>query len=193
MFISVFDYDSPLRRLLTKHGFEKSPDYGVTRRLRFGNRPLPEPAMAAGYLLRITRPGDERDCQRIADVLNAGFNRISHTAEEYQKFITLSPSFRHYLNLVAEAQDGSFAAHVGVTYDKTNRRCIFEPVCTYPNHRRLGLARSLMFEGPHRLKALGASDVYVGTGDRIPANELYESVGFTEAYQGYDWVKVMQS
>jgi GNAT superfamily N-acetyltransferase len=114
-------------------------------------------------------------------------------AEKYQNFITLSPSFRYNLILVAEVQDGSFAAQVSVTYAETSRRGIFEPVSIHPNHRRLGLARNLRFERLHRLKVLGASDVYFGTGDMIPANELYESVGFTEAYYGYDWVKVMQS
>ena len=61
----------------------------------------------------------------------------------------------------------------GITFDETNRRGIFELACTHPNHCRLGLTRSLMFEWLHRLKALVASDVYVGTGDRRPSNELY--------------------
>jgi ribosomal protein S18 acetylase RimI-like enzyme len=130
------------------------------------------------------------DCQRIADVLNAAFNRTFHTAEEFYAFASRAPSFRYDLHLVAEAPDGSFAAHVGVTYDEVNRRGIYEPVCTHPDHRRHGLARTLMFEGWHRLKRLGASDVYVATGDDLAANELYESVGFTEAYKGCIWRKV---
>jgi mycothiol synthase len=190
--MTVFEYDSPRRRLLAAHGFEKTDDYCVSRRMRLGSRPLPEPTLASGYLLRTTQPGDMRDCQGIADILNASFKRTFHNAEEFFNFSTCSPSFNHELDLVAEAQDGTFAAYVGITYDPTNRCGIFEPVCTHPRHLRLGLARSLMFEGLHRLKSLGASDVYVGTGDMIPANALYEAVGFTEAYAGYDWVKVMQ-
>lgn len=190
LLIFVFEYDSPRRRLLAQRGYEKMPDGGVTRRLQFGSNPLPRAVMAEGYVLRTTRPGDEGDCQRIAAVLNAAFNRDFHTADEYRTFTALSPSFRHDLNLVAEAPDGSFAAHVGVTYDEANRRGIFEPVCTHPDHRRRGLARALMIEGLRRLKALGASDVYVGTGDAAPANALYEAVGFTEVYKGYTWRKV---
>jgi mycothiol synthase len=185
--IYAFEYDAPRRRLLEKRGYKKMPHGDVIRRLRFGNRPLPERDLAPGYLMRATRPGDENDCQSIADVLNASFGRTIHTALEVHNFMANSPSFRHDLNLVAEAPDGTFAAHVGVTYDETNRRGIFEPVCTNPDHRRNGLARSLMFEGLHRLKALGATDVYVSTGDAVPANELYESIGFTEAYKGYAW------
>ena len=191
--IFVPDYNSPRRRLLERRGFVKMDWSGVTRRLRFGNAPLPEPIVADGYAMRTTRPNDFDDCQRLADVLNAGFNRPGfHTADEYHNFVTQSPSFRHDLNLVAEAPDGSFAAHVGVTYEDRNRYGIFEPVCTHPAHRRKGLARSLMFEGLRRLKALGALDVYVGTGDAVAANELYESVGFTEAYKGYVWRKTFQ-
>jgi hypothetical protein len=189
LYIPVFDYDEPRQRLLEQRGWEKTQYGWVVRRLRFGNTPLPPVNMAEGYTLRTTRPGDGTDYQRMADVLNGGFNRTIHTADEYRVFCTGSPSFRHDLNLVAEAPDGSFASHVGVTYDEVNQRGIFEPVCTHPAHRRNHLAQTLMFEGLHRLKALGATDVYVGAGDAVAANALYESIGFTEAYRGGIWRK----
>jgi mycothiol synthase len=186
----VYEYDATRRRLLEQRGYEKTPHGGVIRRLRFGSRPLPQPVIAEGYTLRTTRPGDEGDFQRVADLLNAAFNRTFHNAGEYRTFTRLSPSFRHDLDLVAEAPDGSLAALVGMMYDETNHYGLFEPVCTHPDHRGKGLARALMFEGMRRVKALGATDVYVGTGDMLPANALYESVGFTEAYRGYTWRKV---
>ena len=46
-----------------------------------------------------------------------------------------------------------------------------------------------MVEGLHRLKALGATDVIVDTGDMIPANRLYDSIGFTEVCRGHTWRK----
>ena len=104
--------------------------------------------------------------------------------------MTHAPSFRHDLDLAAEAPDGGFAAYVSVTYDEANQRGIFEPVCTAPAHRRRGLAKALMVEGLHRLKEFGAKNVYLGTGDMVPANRLYEAVGFTEAYKGYIWRKL---
>ena len=67
---------------------------------------------------------------------------------------------------------------------------IFEPVCTAPEHRHQGLARALMVEGLHRLRALGAETACLGTGDMVPANKLYEAVGFTEAYWGSTWKKL---
>jgi GNAT superfamily N-acetyltransferase len=187
--IYVYEYDAPRRRLLEKRGYEKMPSGGVIRRMRFGQRPLPQPSLAQGYALRTTRPDDEADCQRIADLLNAAFGRDWHTAMEYHSFASQAPCYRNELDLVAEAPGGSFGAYVGMTYDAANCCGFFEPVCTHPDHRRKGLAGALMREGLRRVKALGATDVYVDTGDRAAANEFYETIGFTEAYKGYDWRK----
>ena len=187
--VFAFDYDVPRRRILTRRGFERLPGGAVTRRLRLGAGVVPAPQLPDGYAMRTTRPG-VGDAQRIADLLNAAFDRTVHNAAEYQAFTATSPSFRHDLDLVAEASDGSFGAYAGVTYDAVNRRGIFEPVCTDPRHRRQGLARGLMLEGIRRVRALGAVDVYVATGQLNPANELYDSVGFTEAYTGGSWRKV---
>lgn len=185
----VFDYDSPRQRLLAERGYERLAGGGVTRRLRLGERPLPTPDIASGYHIRTTRPGAQEDYQGVAAILNAAFQRNIHTAVELRNFMTHSPSFRHDLDLLAAAPDGSFAAYVGVTYDGRNRLGIFEPVCTHPDHRRRGLARALMVEGLWRLRDLGASEVTVGTGDDVAANRLYEAVGFTEAYRGRVWEK----
>jgi hypothetical protein len=47
-----------------------------------------------------------------------------------------------------------------------------------------------MREGLRRLRALGATDAFVETGDMGPANGLYEAVGFTEAYLGHYWERI---
>lgn len=188
--IFVNDYDAYRQRLLRERGFEKQEYGGVTRCLRLGAQPLTPPQLAAGYTLRTTNPDDPADCQRIADILNAAFNRDFHTGSDYQNFARQAPSFRRDLDLVAVAPDGSFAAYVGIPYDEANKLGIFEPVCTHPNHQRKGLGKALMQEGLLRLRAIGAVDVVVGTGDMIPANRLYDSLGFTEAYKGYSWLKV---
>lgn len=186
--VFAFEYDALRQRLLEQRAYEKMPWSGVTRRLRLDKQPLSPRPIAEGYTLRTTRP-DLADYQRVADVLNASFGRDFHTARELYSFMTLSPSFRHELDFVAETADGSFAAYVGLTFDEANRRGIFEPVCTHPAHRRRGLAQTLMFEGLRRLKTLGAQYAYVSTGDSVPANQLYESVGFAEVYTGYIWRK----
>jgi ribosomal protein S18 acetylase RimI-like enzyme len=185
----VYENDALRRRLLSELGFVKTDACGMIRRMRLGAQPFASPGLADGYTLRTTRPGDPSDCQRIADLLNIAFGRTFHNAEEYRNFTRHAPCFRQELDLVAEAPNGSFASYVGIPYDETNRLGIFEPVCTHPDHRRLGLAASLMREGLLRLRSIGAVDVTVDTGDLEPANRLYDNLGFTEAHRGYAWRK----
>lgn len=187
--IYVNEYDVLRQRLLVERGFEKTEFWGMIRHLRLGEQNLVRPAIHEGYSLRMTCPDDTDDCQRIAGLLNAAFGRTFHNALEYQNFCKLAPCFRRELDLVAVAPDGSFAAYAGIPYDETNRRGIFEPVCTHPDHQRRGLGKALMQAGLLRLKAMGAVDATVDTGDMIPANRLYDSLGFTEAYQGFSWQK----
>lgn len=187
--IFVYDYDTARQQVLQERGYTKMDYGGVVRRLCFAEHTLQDAVLAAGYTLRTTHPADLADCQQIADLLNAAFERNFHNALEYQNFTKLAPSFHNDLDLVAVAPDGTFAAYVGIPYDEVNRRGIFEPVCTHPAHRRLGLAQTLMLEGLRRLHALGAVDATVGTGDMIPANRLYDSIGFTEVQKGYVWQK----
>lgn len=160
----------------------------MVRRLRFGARPWPGASLPAGYRLRETRP-DPADDQGIADLLNAAFGRTSHTAAEFRGFTATAPSFRRDLDLVAEGPGGLLACYVGLTWDPANRRGIFEPVCTHPDHRRRGLALAVMREGLRRLRALGAADAYVESGSGEPPNALYDAAGFTEAYPGHYWRK----
>ena len=182
------DYDSPRQQVLAARGYQQKDWFGMDRRLRFGEWPIPAAQLPEPYRLRTVRAGNADDCARIAALLNAAFNRSSHSVAEYVNFTLHSPSYRPDLDLVAEAEDGTFAALVGVTYEPINRYGVFEPVCTHPDHQRHGLARALMLEGLLRLKALGARDAWVGTGDMLPANALYDSMGFTEAYRGHYWL-----
>lgn len=185
----VYDYDIARIRLLQMRGYEQAPYGSVFRRLRFGNRVLPSVDFPPGYRMRPTRADDMGECERMAALLNAAFRRNVHTGEEYHTFITQSPSFRHELNLVVEAPDRSFAAHAGFTFNENNLYGIVEPVCTHPEHQRKGLARALITAGLHQLRALGATDAYLGTGDGMAANWLYEACGFNEVYHGYVWRK----
>lgn len=189
--VFTFEHDMPRILLLEQHGFEKTPYWGMLRHMHLGGQPLPDVQIAEGYTLRETRT-DPRDYERMAALLNAAFNRTIHNAPEYENFVLHAPCFRHDLNLVAEAGDGTFAAHVGIAYEPTNAQAVFEPVCTHPEHRRKGLAQRLMHEGLHRMKRLGVKHVNVDTGDMTAANALYNSIGFTGAYRGYYWKKVVK-
>jgi len=185
----AFDYDSRRRRTLLDRGWKRLESGGMTRHLRLGNQHLEPTPHIDGYLLRSTLSSDRNIALRMTDVINAGFSTDIHTATALDSFMTNSPTFDHDLNLVAEIPEGSFAAHVGGTYDERNHRGIVEPVCTDPRHRRRGLAQALVLEVLTRFKRRGATDVFVDTGDDDSANAFYESAGFTEAYHGNVWRK----
>jgi mycothiol synthase len=186
----TFEYDSRRQRLLGERSYRPTGEWGMMRHLRLPAQQLPRPSLPAPYTLRTVRPQDDADCQRIADILNAAFRRTFHNGPEFKVFAQLAPSYVNALDLVAVAPDGSFAAYVGMPYDEQNRRGIFEPVCTHPDHLRRGLASCLMFEALARVRQLGAVDVMVDTGDMVAANALYDSMGFTEAYRQVGWKKV---
>jgi predicted N-acetyltransferase YhbS len=172
-------------------GYERTATYEVQRRMSLGRTAISEPSPIPGYILRDIDPDDRDDCRRVADLLNAAFDRDFHTAEEVMVFFSHAPCFRRGLDVVAEAPEGSFAAYVGVAYVEENQYGVFEPVCTHPDHVRKGLARSLMLRGLNRLRAHDATSVFVGAGDQEAANRLYDSIGFTEAYRKYMWQLVV--
>jgi ribosomal protein S18 acetylase RimI-like enzyme len=186
--LTVWDDDLPRRELLLLRGYEAHESGVWLRRLRFETWAIPVRRPVSGYRLRTTTADTlDDDSARMAALLNAAFGRTTHTAAEYRTFAMLSPSFLHDLNFVAEAPDGTFAAHVGLTLDAANRHGIIEPVCTHPDHRRHGLARALVDEALSRLSDLGAVTADVETGDMAPANALYHACGFTEAHRGHRW------
>lgn len=191
--ICVYEYDQPRIRLLERLGFQKMSYGWITRWMRLVGNHFPQVEVADGYILRATHnEGEEQlmDCTRMADLLNSAFNRPGfHQPEEYFNFMTRSPGFCNELNLVAQAPDGSFAAHAALNYDEANHFGVFEPVCTHPDHRRKRLAKALMFEGLRRIQAYGATHIEVSTGDSDDANALYDSIGFTEYYKAYYWKK----
>jgi GNAT superfamily N-acetyltransferase len=194
--VTVYEYDAPRWRMLQKRGYQKMPYGWITRWMRLAGQPLPEPVITGGYTLRTTCPpaaGPDHwdDCRRMADLLNAAFERPGfHLPAEYHNWMADAPMFRNALNLVMVAPDGSFAAHAALNYVAATRYAIFEPVCTHPDHRQRGLAKALMLEGLRRGRDLGAQVVEVSTGDADAANALYDSIGFTEYYKAYAWRKV---
>jgi ribosomal protein S18 acetylase RimI-like enzyme len=185
------DYDIPRRALLAARDYVEQASGGWVRIVRFGDD-IPHASWRRGYELATTGPQQlTEDAARMATLIGAAFEREGDFAPEYMTFMCSSPSFTHRLNLVAVTPDGSFASHVGVTYDHENHFGIFEPVCTHPDHRRRGLARALMYEGMRRLRELGATSASVGTGDADPANALYRACGFHEEYRGHWWQKTL--
>jgi mycothiol synthase len=185
--MSVRDYDHRRRRVLEDRGWRPTDRWGVTRWQRLGAEPVERRPLAAGYGLRALRAGDREDAARLATLLNAAFGRTIHVADELLVFAANAPGFESELHLVAEAPDGTFAAHVGITVEPANGLAIVEPVCTHPDHRRHGLAEALIREGLERARRGGATQACVDTGSGDAANRLYAAVGFGEVFVERDW------
>lgn len=190
--LTVFASDGDAQRqgLLARRGYTRTKGGEVLRRWASPDPPPPAP-LPAGYRFHELRPGDPEDCERYAVLINAAFRRTFHKAEEIANFTLHSPSFRADLELIAQAPDGSFAALAGMIYDAQNGYGLFEPVCATPGPRPLGLTGLLMREGVRRAMALGARDVYVGTGYGMAANRFYNAVGFKVVHSGSYWAKDM--
>ena len=184
---TVRDYDDLRRRVLEARGWVPTGEWGVTRRQWLGARPVAATPIAAGYRARALGHGDPADAAGLAALLNAAFGRTLHAAAEILAFEANAPGFDAGLHLVAEAPDGSFAAHVGVTLEPVNGLAIVEPVCTHPDHRRRGLAETLIREGLERARRQGATQACVDTGSDDAANRLYATVGFGEVFVEREW------
>ena len=69
-----------------------------------------------------------------------------------------------------------------ITATASSSRC-----APHPDHRRRGLARTLVLEGVRRVAARGARTASLDTGEGQAANALYAGCGFTEAYRVHPW------
>ena len=76
-----------------------------------------------------------------------------------------------------------------VWFDDVTRTGAFEPVATSPDHLRRGLASAVILEGLRRLKRMGATLAFVGSGGE-PAHSLYAAMGFKDYIISMAWEKV---
>ena len=185
-----FEDDEDRRRLLRGRGYQQE-DWWLVQRWCSLEGTVPGADVADGYHLRSLRPGDRDDAQGLADVINAAFGH-SFGPEALLNF-EHSPSYRDELQIVAVDDEGTIAAHAGVTLDERNSLAIVEPVCTHPDHRRHGLASACMAEGVRRAQQLGATMATVDTGHDNPSNAVYEGLGFTSVRIVEPWRRTWPS
>lgn len=182
------DRDETRRMLLTERGYQPSETHYVYR-----SRPitgeLEQPGLPEGFTFGDMRDAtDERIEQRV-NVHRAAWAPSKMTISKHRA-VMASPTYRPDLDLVVEAPDGRFATCTIVWHDPVNRIGVFEPVGCDPEFRQRGLTRALMLEGMARLKALEARKAFVSTNhDNVPANRLYEAIGFELVDRTRKWVK----
>jgi mycothiol synthase len=181
--------DADRRALLESHGFRPGR-YVEVNLVRSLAEPIPAPAAPAGWQVRAVAGADESSGRAAAQhevwqpwtVGNVG-------GGDYAALMRL-PGYERELDVVAVGPDGVFAAYVNGWADPLNRIGDFGPVGTLPAYRRQGLARAVLLEALHRMKACGMNRVCVSTGEtNAPARQLYESLGFTIRNRTIEYMK----
>lgn len=185
--IFTFENDQLRNTLLQANDYtdEGACEYDRQRSL---DAPIPKIVLPQGYHVRNIHIDDPSDCAKWATADNNAFGHQRNTAASIA-VRAQAPTYREDLDLVAVAPDGSFAAFCIVWLAEENGYGVFEPVGTHPDHRRKGLASAVINAGLQRLKELGATLAYVGSGADAPSNYLYEALGFNDYTPWHHWKK----
>lgn len=183
----VDETDEKRKALLTEFGYENSGLDGYNRK-RPIDKPIPKYQLPDGFAIRSVDV--EEDFVQYRKILAAVFPHCSRMTKRTAKIFSTASFYNKDLDLVAVDRHGNFAAICTVRMDPVSRIAELEPVGTHPDYRKLGLARSVICEGLHRLQKYHPSSIcIIGAAASEAANRLYESVGFTEKIEVHLWRK----
>ncbi|MGE5122911.1 MAG: GNAT family N-acetyltransferase [Acidobacteriaceae bacterium] len=182
--------DTLRQGILQQRGFTHISAADEHQWLRSLDLPIPKVQVRRGYAVRSLGDSSELPSRSWASW------RAFHSDQPDENYdgdhrwylnIQNAPLYRRDLDLVAISPSGEVAAFTTIWYDDVTRCGCFEPVGTMPEHQRLGLARSLMYEGLHRLKTMGAT-LAMTTGGSVVANALYQAVlgPVSDVYQPWE-------
>ncbi len=184
--IHTIEGNSRRESLLSDLGYKKGELFMF---LRFRPVDLPVPTVRCPESYEIRSVKGRSDYDQLASITRRVFGHGEwFDAQTYEGIIRCS-FYKQDLDLVAVASDGTFASFCTFRMDPISRITNLEPVGTHPNHRRLGLAKALIFEGLKRATKYNPTLFYVGGANIPAANRLYDSVGYTEKLAEYCWSK----
>jgi len=183
----VDETDEKRIALMTELGYENLGLAEYNRR-RPIDAPIPEYQLPEGFSIRSA--DIEKDFIQYKKVQSSVFPHCNSMTEERLKLYATASFYNTDLDLVAVNRHGYFAAFCTVRMDPVSRMAELEPVGTHPNYRKLGLAKSVIFEGLRRVQKYHPSSMCIlGAAASEAANRLYESVGFTESTEVHLWRK----
>lgn len=164
-------------QLLERHGFEQQ----AVRSLHFERAlsiPIPPLKLPAGYQIRTVRGASE-----VADLValhRLAFGSDRMTAE-YRLAMMHAPQYEPRFDWVAQSSSGTLAAFCIGSFDEEDPSIAYlDPVGTHPDHRRLGLAGSMMGYGMTVLAERGVKLVKFGTSsENMGMQKLGEQLGFS--------------
>ena len=134
---------------------------------------------------------DDYRLDQIHHVLWRGFNHgdnIDYSEKNLSDrlHMTSSPNFKKEYTYVA-IKNNSYKSYSGIWYLKNSKTALIEPVATVPDHRKKGLAKTLIYNCIKAVKEEGAQDVFVGS-----IQKFYFEIGFEEFDYAYKFKKQTQ-
>lgn len=203
MLMEIYAWDEKRSDLLIQRGFQPKRDHGRYRKRSLQDVLHPTESVPAGYWIRPMETSAEGKRMYI-EALAAIFPHYKtwlineHPSKSWDEQSEIaakmtcgrldSPQYRPELDLCIESTDGTIAAICTFWLDAMNHLSIIEPMGVHPDHRRKGLAQSIMLEGMSRSRALGALET-VTTSYSDPAHRAYESVGLECTEEIVLWTK----
>ena len=122
----------------------------------------------------------EKDLYKHHKLLWKGFNHegqapLDEDIINKQKIMLSAPHMNTLLHIIAKNECSEYVSYCGLWYDKDTDYVYVEPVCTVPEYRNKGIARTVLIEALKRAYDLGAKKAYV-----ISDNDFYKGLGFKE-------------
>jgi mycothiol synthase len=196
--LSARDFQCERIKLIESHGF-KATRYFFTmeRNLQVD---IPQPQLPEGFSIRHVNP--ETDAEAWLEMFNNSFidhwNHHDLTMENLIHFFN-EPSYRPELNLIAVTADGTLVAtcECQILPEDNARTGRNEgwigTLGVIRSCRKMGLGKSLLLSGLHKLKSVGMSTARLSVDADNPngALRLYESVGFDQVYTRIVYMKAI--
>ena len=169
----------------------ETPGYEMIRQFHTMARsladPIPQPQFPPGFT---SRPTNADEAAAWVEMFNESFVDHWHftpTTLARRQFRLTYPTYQPELDWVAVAPDGTLAGFCGGGIDheenalKNRSEGWINILGTRRGYRRRGLARAMLLQGLHQLRAAGMATALLGVDSQNPnqAMGLYESVGFT--------------
>ena len=172
--------------LLTELGYRHEQIYGYYR-IRKGDSPISDYTCPENIEIRTIK---RTDYVQLASLIRRVFGHGEWFAAEVLEWIARCSFYREELDLVAVAPDGTIASFCTFRLDPYSKIISLEPMGTNPDHRRIGLGKTIITEGIKRSMKYNPPFFYIdGAANNPAANRLYDVTGFTEKYAINSWVK----
>jgi ribosomal protein S18 acetylase RimI-like enzyme len=179
--IWVAENDDIRIRWLEENGFACEQEHSIHFK-RSLSGPLDALPLPEGFSLRTSRGAEDARLRSVTS--HAAFGSKKSFEEYWPRTLRFmqSPVYVPEHEIFVVSPNREVAAFCIIWTDELNQIGHFEPVGTHPDFQRMGLGKSLLFEGMRRLKSEGMNEACVCTNhDNHPAIRLYESVGFQKA------------